>query len=128
MTVYLDTSAITKLVRREPETDALRQRLGEPDGAHRVSSALVLTELRRAVGDPDERVEALLSALDLVTVDDELLTDAGRLLTGTRLRSLDAIHLAAVRRLGSRVSDVITYDHRMADAARAMGLRVTAPA
>ena len=45
------------------------------------------------------------------------------------LRTLDALHLASVehlRRKGQTV-ELATYDHRMADAARAMGIPVLEP-
>ena len=40
------------------------------------------------------------------------------------LRSLDAIHLATVLSVGDAELEVITYDKRFADAARATGLTV----
>jgi predicted nucleic acid-binding protein len=40
------------------------------------------------------------------------------------LRSLDAIHLASVRHLGAAVKQIVTYDERMADTARATGWSV----
>jgi predicted nucleic acid-binding protein len=43
------------------------------------------------------------------------------------LRSLDAIHLASARQLGSSVKQIVTYDERMADAATASGWSVAAP-
>jgi predicted nucleic acid-binding protein len=47
--------------------------------------------------------------------------------TDALVRTLDAIHLAAARRLAPDI-DVITYDHRLRDAAEALGLTVLAPA
>jgi predicted nucleic acid-binding protein len=44
------------------------------------------------------------------------------------LRSLDAIHLATAQQLGARLKRVVTYDARMADAARAVGWSVFSPA
>ncbi len=48
------------------------------------------------------------------------------LLPGTDLRSLDALHLAAAIRIG--VDRVVTYDSRMSESARALGVEVVAPA
>lgn len=42
------------------------------------------------------------------------------------LRSLDAVHLAIAERLGSDLDEIVVYDERMAEAARAMGYRVSA--
>ncbi len=43
------------------------------------------------------------------------------------LRSLDAIHLASAVQLGADLSKIITYDERMADAARSLGWTVSSP-
>jgi predicted nucleic acid-binding protein len=45
-----------------------------------------------------------------------------------RLRTLDAIHLAAALSLGDEVGAMFTYDGRLADAARQYGLEVREPA
>ena len=44
------------------------------------------------------------------------------------LRSLDAVHLASAMSIGDDLDAMITYDVRLADAARAVGLIVVAPA
>jgi uncharacterized protein len=44
-----------------------------------------------------------------------------------RLRTLDAIHLASAVTLSDEIEAFVTYDARLADAARAVGLRVAAP-
>jgi len=44
------------------------------------------------------------------------------------LRSLDVIHLASARSIGAALRAVVTYDHRMNDAAVAVGLVVESPA
>ena len=60
-------------------------------------------------------------------LDDALLDAAGALDPGV-LRSLDAIHLAAALTVAAQLEAVVTYDPRMAAAARLLGLRVSAPA
>jgi len=127
--VYLDSSAIVKLAIREPESDALRRHL------HRrrpwVTSALARTEVLRALLPAGE--EALMSGrrvlarCDLVRVNDRVLNLAGAM-HPMELRSLDAIHLATVERLGADVGELVTYDERMASAARQLGHRVSSPA
>lgn len=68
----------------------------------------------------------MLRDVVLVRLDDELLADAAEI-DPLILRSLDAIHLAAARRLGRDLGSLVTYDHRMARAAREMGFTVEAP-
>jgi predicted nucleic acid-binding protein len=48
-------------------------------------------------------------------------------LDGPNLRALDALHLAAVQMLGPAVTEFITYDKRLAEAATEAGLPLTMP-
>ena len=48
-------------------------------------------------------------------------------LPGKHLRSLDALHLATARMLGQTLTQFITYDKRLARAARDAGLPVVTP-
>ena len=43
------------------------------------------------------------------------------------LRALDAIHLATAMAVGDDLAAIVTYDERMIDAARLMGLATTSP-
>ena len=126
--VYLDSSALVKLVVAEPESSVLRRELRKEHG--RASCALARVEVVRAVRPHGAaavaRARQLLRRLDLVQLDGELLDDAATL-DGGVLRSLDAIHLAAAQTLGDELSMIITYDERMTAAARLMGLTVSAP-
>lgn len=126
--LYLDSSALVKLVIAEPESAALRRYLRQEPS--RASCALARVEVVRAVRPHGAaamtRARRLLRCLDLVQLDDELLDEAARLDAGV-LRSLDAIHLAAAQALGDDLDAVITYDARMAAAADLVGLHVEAP-
>lgn len=126
---YLDSSAIVKLAVAEPESAALRRRLRRRRPL--VSSALARTEVLRALlpGGPaaTSAGRAVLATLDLVRVNDRVLTDAGAL-EPADLRSLDAIHLATARRFGTDLGLLVTYDDRMLAAAAHLGIRTAAPA
>ena len=130
MAFYLDTSALVKLVVAEPETTALRRWLTAADRGP-VSCDLARTELARAVRRvaPDRAVEAraVLDAVTLIEVATPMFEEAGRL-DPTLLRTLDAIHLAAALALGDDLEGLVTYDERLAAAARANGVDVVAPA
>ena len=126
--VYLDSSALVKLVVAEVESPALRRYLrSQPQ---RASCALARVEVIRAVrphgGKAVGRARRLLRRLDLVLLDDELLDAAGALDAGI-LRSLDAIHLAAAEALADDLIAIVTYDDRMTAAATLVGLPVAAP-
>jgi predicted nucleic acid-binding protein len=127
--VYLDSSALVKLLIDEPESDDLERHLVGDD--RRVwSSALARVEVTRAVsvaaliGRAGSEVEARLRAWTLVAVTDAVLADAAAL-ASARLRSLDAIHLASARAIPT--DEFITYDERLAEAARGQGMTVVQP-
>ncbi len=118
-----------KLVVVEDETAALQARLGDIEV---VSSALAIAEVARAVRrrDPDRHeagLAALLAHLRTVPVDLPLLQAAGAV-QPPAVRTLDAVHLAAALRISADLDAFVCYDARLADAARAAGLRVEAPA
>lgn len=125
---YLDSSAIVKLAIEEPESAALRRYLQRRRPL--VSSALARTEVLRALlpqGEPAiARGQAVLSLIDLVRVNDKILTAAGAI-EPHEVRSLDAIHLATAQRLGEDLGQLVTYDDRMAHAAQQLGLRTARP-
>jgi predicted nucleic acid-binding protein len=127
---YLDSSAIMKLIVPEPESEALEYALQEwPD---LLSSELASVEIRRAlrrVGAPPaagRRADGVLKTLILLHLDEPVLRLAAR--TGSPLlRSLDAIHLATALSIGDFPDAFITYDDRLAAAARKLKLRVVQP-
>jgi predicted nucleic acid-binding protein len=126
---YLDSSAIVKLAVSEPESAALRRHLRRRRPL--VSSALSRAEVLRALLPAGAAAVAsgrsVLADINLARVNDRVLNAAGSLLP-TELRSLDAIHLATALQLGDEVRQVVTYDERMALAARMLGLRTATPA
>jgi len=126
--LYLDSSAIVKLVVREAETKTMKRYL---EGASAlVSSALARTEVLRAVsagGVEAHRVAALvLDRIELLRIDDRILKKAGEM-QPPGLRSLDSIHLASALAFGDSLAEVICYDLRLIEAARTAGLRAFAP-
>ncbi len=125
---YVDSSAIVKLAVAEPESKALRRFLSRRQPL--VSSALARTEVVRALMpsgmEAVSRGEEVLRRIQLVRVNDRVLKTAGRM-QPFELRSLDAIHLASARELGSSVKQFVTYDARMTAAATAGGWSVAAP-
>lgn len=129
MTSYLDSSAAAKLLVDEPESQAVARHLDRVStGSDVVSSALLETELRRlAVREEFAQAEVsrLLASIDIVEPSRSLFHEAG-LLPGRLLRSLDALHLATALRM--EVDEVVTFDQRMGEATREMGLTAVSPA
>lgn len=128
--VYLDASAIVKLIVEEPETGSLMAALAEwPD---RVSSAVARVEVHRALrrgnAGPGQRSrgEAVLASLTLIRIDDPILALAASL-KDPALRAIDAIHLATALSLGDDPVAFVVYDARLARAATKQRLQVVHP-
>lgn len=130
MHLYLDASALTKLVTEEAETAALRSYLRAHASDTHFTSALTRTELIRAAarhGPPAAIAHArrLLTRLDLIALTTRLL-DIAAVLPPAELRTLDAIHLAAAQ-TAPDLRALVTYDVRMAQAAALAGIVVAQP-
>jgi len=127
MPLYLDTSALVKLVITEKESDELRAFVGDREI---VSSQIARTELIRAVGRWDEAflgaAEDLVDELVLLKVD-RVLTISAAWIRPWEVRSLDALHVASAQALADGLDALVTYDARMAEAARRAGLPVASP-
>ena len=127
---YLDSSALLKLVVPERESEALEQELQRWPAW--VSSVMAAVECRRALkrvrvpADIARRAEAVLNRTTLIKVDEPVLRLASRV--GPHVvRTLDAIHLATALSMGDDPEAFITYDDRLALAARGLKLRVLQP-
>ena len=128
--VYLDSSAILKLIFSEDETDALDAFLRV--WPRRATSSLARVEvMRMAMRVEDAAVTAaardVLARIDMVVVDESTLFRAIAVEPRT-LRAADAIHLATAIALQPDIAGIVAYDRRLAAAARSAGLRVWAPA
>jgi len=122
---YFDSSAIVKLSHAEPHSTALVEYLasGEVEASTSVIAEVeVMRALRRAGAAADQAVMGFY----LLALDAEVRDEAARL-GSAQVRALDAIHLATALAIGDDGLEFITYDDRLADAARAEGLTVVQP-
>ncbi|WP_261553567.1 type II toxin-antitoxin system VapC family toxin [Frankia tisae] len=128
--IYLDSSALVKLVHPELETRALRSWLAARPGVS-VSSALATLEVTRALRRSDPaalpRVPGVLARVTLVPIEEPILVSAAAL-ADPLLRSLDALHLATALRLDAPSLVFISYDKRLSAAAAQERLHVAVPA
>jgi predicted nucleic acid-binding protein len=111
--IYLDTSAILKLLLLETETAALGEHLDAYADHDHVTSALATVETARglvAVGQAEEAARAVPhfsgiradgAFVGAIAVSAHVL-DAARSLPPAVLRSLDAVHVATAVLLGRR--------------------------
>jgi predicted nucleic acid-binding protein len=128
--LYLDASAIVKLIAEEPESAELIEAVTDE---RLVSSELAIAEVPRAIrriehGDLVEliaRADAVLATLALVPIGREVLTIAGAFTMPT-LRALDAIHVASSLLLDD-LGLFVSYDARQLRAAAEAGLAIASP-
>lgn len=124
--VYVDTSALGAVLIEQAESEALLEWLDRTPAAL-VASDLVETELRRVAvreGLDQADVTRLLDGVALAALDRAVYRSAG-FLPMPYLRTLDALHLEAAMRLNAAA--ILTYDRRLGEAARVVGLDVIAP-
>ncbi len=134
MRVYVDSSALLKRVIVEPNSAGLIAFLGDHavGGDALICSSLGWVEISRALrtqfGDHDDLVnttcDTALSGVLERPITPEVVALARRL-PPSRLRSLDAIHLASAILVDA--DEIVAYDQRLLDAARFHGLQVSSP-
>lgn len=127
--VYLDSSALLKLVFREEETEALSEFLLAY--VNRLTSIVARIEVLRAARRGGTkatviRANDVLAHVHSIRLSEAVVASASTL-TPPSLRSLDAIHLATALSLGHDLGGMVVYDRRLADAARGAGLTVWSP-
>jgi hypothetical protein len=132
--LYVDTSALVKLVIREAETEVLEEELRS--WSDLATSVVTSIELSRAVAraSTDSTVVVadeytllgVLASVAQVPLSDDVRATAASL-GPVELRTLDAIHLASALALGDDLAGILTYDSRMQRAAVASGVPVLAP-
>lgn len=127
--VYLDTSALGRVVLDEPDGDAIGVALTEFEVV--VSSRLLRIELHRLglrAGIASEEIEGWLAGVAIVPMDDAILA-AAEAVSPASVATLDAIHLATALQLAAEghVTSMMTFDARLAEGAREHRLDVIMP-
>jgi predicted nucleic acid-binding protein len=126
--VYLDTSALGRVLLGEPDAPAVLRELASFD--QHVASRLLRVELRRLALRFGllEAAGELLAAIALVPLDQTILDEAETILPPL-VATLDAIHLVTALRLAEAgfLSAVMTYDAQLAEGASQHGLTVLSP-
>ena len=125
---YADASALVKLVLIEAESPAVFHWFTQ---APRIATSRIgVIEIHRATSrrphDPAHR-DRVVDEVEVIEVN-EAIARVAAMLQPPVLRTLDAIHLATALALVPDLDAFVTYDDRLADAARALGLPVVRPA
>lgn len=128
--IYLDTSALVKLVFEEDESAALAEWVAERVEVPKISSDVSIVELLRTCRRIDEAAvgaaSLLFGGIDLLPVDRSVIDQAATV-TPNELRSLDAIHLASALSVKAHLTAFVAYDSRLCSAALQAGLKVESP-
>lgn len=132
--LVLDTSALVKRYVEEPHSDWLVNEMAQESEwcasmLLACESPIVLArnvESAAELAAVDQRLQDDLDRFSFVPVDGDCLANAVSIARAFSLRTLDAIHLAALRSVpeGCRF---ITFDRSQARAAEEMGLELLAP-
>ena len=125
--IYLDSSALLKLLVEEKESSALASWLSKRPNTPKITSELAKLEVVRAARRLSAAVvpaaRALVSQLDLIPLSSGLINEAADA-SGPMLRSCDAIHLVSALSISAELTAFVAYDHRLVTAARAAKLQV----
>jgi uncharacterized protein len=131
--IYLDSSAIIKLIRPEAQSAQLHAWLTAHSDRTLVSSVLAEIEVLRALRRADPArlasVPTILAKINRVEIDVVVRATAAAY-GEPQVRSLDAIHLASAQSLvleGLSLSAFVTYDKRLLATARDVGFSVANP-
>ncbi len=128
--VFLETSALLRSLFDEPGGDEVRSRLASAERI--LASRLLRVEAERALLRAVLEKPALAASLpaferelrgvwphvDMLEMTREICELAGRIAPGSRLRTLDAIHLATFRRVKQFAPEatMLTFDQRLQEA------------
>ncbi|WP_375475710.1 type II toxin-antitoxin system VapC family toxin [uncultured Jatrophihabitans sp.] len=129
MSLYLDTSALAKLVVAEDESEALREWLAARPDSPRITNVVGVVELHRFAARVSQA--AVGAAVQVSNRIDKLeLTPASlaraAMLPPPAAPTLDAMHIASASEL-TDLEALVTYDVRMISAATGYGLPVASP-
>ena len=130
MTTYVDTSALLKRYVDEEDSDRADELLGADPVL--VTARHTVVEVRRNLARLLSAIDATaarvsfaddLAAFSIVELDAGTCELAATIAEQSGIRSLDALHLGAARRLGNGIT-FVTFDVRQAQAARSLGFAV----
>ncbi|MEP6814047.1 MAG: type II toxin-antitoxin system VapC family toxin [Marmoricola sp.] len=127
--IYADTSALAKLLVAEPESEALRAWLAARPDEPFATNVVGVVELHRfaaMVGpEVDHAATMFLASVDKLPLTPTTVALAAEI-SPPEVRTLDALHIASAAEL-TELTHLVSYDHRMLEAAAAYGLPVASP-
>jgi uncharacterized protein len=130
VSIYVDASALVKQYVAGPDSNVAEELLASDPilvtGRHTIVE--VRRNLARLLGEPGAAARAAFAddveAIAIVELDEQTCDAAAGIVEMTGVRTLDALHLAAARRVGGATMPFLTFDLRQAQAARTLGFTV----
>ena len=126
--IYLDASAVVTLISGRPYAHELREFLAAKPAMPMATSTVGFIETVRTldqVGNYPTVMQDLARTFTEILLTEEV-RDAAALLPGG-VRTLDAVHVASAQIIGEPLEALVTYDKRMLEVARSVGLPAEAP-
>lgn len=131
MSLYVDSSALLKRYVEEPDSDVAESMLRSDPSL--LTARHTIVEVRRNLarllegrdlGAARSAFADDLEVLSIIELDEVTCEAAAEIAEVTGVRTLDGMHLAAARRAGAPAVSLLTFDVRLAQAARALDLTV----
>lgn len=126
--IYLDASAIITLIAGRMHAPELRDFLAAKQTMPMGTSTLGFVETVRTldqIGSYPSAMADLVAGFTEILVTEEVRDAAARLPSG--VRTLGAVHIASAQILEDALDVLVTYDKRMYDVAKSIGVPVAAP-
>lgn len=126
--IYLDSSALVTLIAGRTYTRELQAFLTARPGMPMGTSTVGFVETARTldrVGEYPNVMQDLVRDFTEILLTEEVRDSAA--LLPSRVRTLDAVHLASALVIGDALDSLVTYDRRMLDVGRSLGLPAEAP-
>jgi len=124
---YMDSSAIMKLIKPEKESATLIKKLPPSLITSRISRVEVARTIAKHEPDLLNTAYDVLADIQMIPVEDSIITIAENLPLHIDLRSLDSLHIASALHIRNALKGIITYDKEMVRAGVALGFNTMSP-
>jgi hypothetical protein len=129
--LYLDASALIRLIQRGKWSEALEQFLDTSRTDNLVTSVVSEIEIGRVVWHAAPSAPPLarrqLGRCHQIPLDARLLRQSAMTSPGQAMRNFESIHLTSAKSLGHRLRALVTYEESLARTALTWGLPVRSP-
>ena len=124
---YMDSSAIIKLIKPEKESATLIKKIPPSLITSRISRVEVARTIAKHEPDLLNTAYDVLADIQMIPVEDSIITIAENLPLHIDLRSLDSLHIASALHIRNALKGIITYDKEMVRAGVALGFNTMSP-